>query len=198
MWILYTILGIALVLGAALLLPVRLIIENEERDEFRVYYRVLGKNREFKSDDREDEKQKDSPITRVKEKLNKRSLSEASAAVRELFEILEMFLKELIPLIGRCRMELFRLQVVCGGEDAAATAITYGVAAAAIHGFTVAVDSVMGIRKRGKQLDLRCDFSGAPTKTRYKFVIRARVYRLLIAFLGLTMKQAARETKSTN
>lgn len=198
MWILWLILGIiGAFVAVVLLLPVYVIIKNDENNNLLIHYRFLGKTYgEIPRPDNSIVKslKEITGITRAKERLSKEKLEDnAYQAVKELLDILGDLLREIASVLRYCTAKEFRIRVVCAADNAADTAISFGRVSALVYGFSAAVENLMRVRKRGRDLYVSCDFENGKKELYYAFHIRVRIYVLFPALLRLAMKEAERE-----
>ena len=198
MWIVLMILGIiVLLLGAVLLLPLHLIVKNDENNNLLIRYRVLGKTYgeipKPETDLAKSIKQV-TGISRAEEQLSrKKILEDTIESVKELCNILGDFLGELTSVLRHCTAKVFRVRVVVAKDNAADTAIAYGKASMLVYGLSAVASNLMRVRKRGRELEVRCDFDGGEKELRYEFVIMVRAYSLLFALVRMMRKEADRE-----
>lgn len=201
MWILWTILGvIALVITVILLLPVHLIVKNDDNNNLLIHYRFLGKvyGEVPKPDTSVIKSLKEiTGITRAQEQISQGKLAEDTyQAVKELCDVLGDLLAELATVLRYCTAKVFRVRVVCAAENAADTAITFGKVSMLVYGLGTVAENLMHVRKRGKDLYVTCDFENGQKDLRYEFVICARMYALLPALFRLAMKEVQREQEN--
>ncbi len=203
MWILWSILGlIVLVIAVILLLPVHLIVKNDENNNLLIHYRFLGKTYgEVPKPDTSIIKglKEITGIKRAQEKIDKGNLmNDTYQAVKELCEILGDLLTELVGVLRFCTAKVFRVRVICAEDNAADTAITFGRVSAVVYGLGAVAENLMHIRKRGRDLYVSCDFENGQKELRYHFVIRARLCALLPALFRLAMKEVERDMAKEN
>ena len=197
MWIFWLILGvIGALIAAVLLLPIHLIIKNDENNNMLIRYRVLGMTfGEIPKPETPLEKslKESTGIARAMERLSRRKLLEDTVqSVKELCEILRDLFEELNNGLRRCTAKVFRVEVVCAEDNAADTAIAFGKVSALVYGLSAAVANLIKIRKRGRKLDVRCDFEGGKKQLRYEFVIMVRGHWVLSTLVKLMLKETRR------
>ncbi len=200
MWILWTILGlIALVIVVVLLLPVHVIIKNDDNDNLLIHYRFLGKvyGEIPKPDNPIIKSLKEATgITRAQDRISQGGKWEdAYQAVKEVCDILGDLLTELTDILRFCTAKVFRVRVVCATDNAADTAITFGKVSMLVYGLSTVAESLMRVRKRGRDLYVTCDFENGEKELRYEFLIRVRIYALIPALFRLAMKEAQRQVE---
>ena len=199
MWIALGIIGglVALIL-IIMMLPVNVIIKNDERNNLLLHYRFLGKLYGEIPDPNSPillQLKKSSGIARIEQQLADGKLSGTTMdEVKELLNIVGDLLRELVNILKYCTAKVFSIDVVCHKENAADTAIAFGRASSLVYGFTTAISNIMKIRKRGRNVRVDCDFSEAKT-LRYEFVIMVRLHRVLGALWRLAMEEIRREEK---
>ena len=84
------------------------------------------------------------------------------------------------------------IKIRCTGEDPDRAAIYYGHACTATHTLLSALDSFVRIRRRGCNIDIRCDFLAEEPMFRYDTVVSFRFSRVLSALWRVTMAEAKR------
>lgn len=199
MWIFLGIVGgLALLVTVILLLPVDVIIRNDENGNLLLHYKFLGKLYGEVPNPENPlvlQLKKTSGISRIEESLSSRKDGGSTmAAIREICDILGDLLKEVVAILKYCTAKKFSVRVVCAADNAADTAIAYGRTAAAVQGLYGVVSNLMKVRRRGREISIGCDFSGQQEKQfRYHIVIMVRLHRALGALWRLAMAEAKRE-----
>lgn len=201
MWIFLGIVGgLALLITVILLLPVSVIIKNDENNNFLLHYKFLGKLYGEVPDPASPivlQLKKTSGLSRIEKQFsNGKKTGDLSQAVCEICEVLGNLLKELVDILKHCTAKKFSVRVVCATDNAADTAISYGLTATAVHGLYAVASNLMKVRKRGKDIYIGCDFSGRQEKEfRYHFVVVVRLHRALVALWRLALKEVRRDAK---
>ena len=86
-------------------------------------------------------------------------------------------------------LDVLKLQILVGGKDAEACAMTYGRICAVVGCVLPVVENTFGIRKR--QIDVRCCFDRENLDISAEAAITIRIYEifaLAFAMLGLGLK----------
>ena len=198
MWIAIGIVGfLALLITVILLLPVKVIIKNDERNELILRYRFLFKTYG------EDPDPNDPILVMLKkaggiDRFEKKHLQQniRSSGLRrtivETYGLLIELLKELVGLLKYCTATKLQVKIRCAGSNAAQIAIRYGQYSAATHSLLNALQSFLKIRKRGYDIDLGCDFSSEEEIFRYDVVLVVRFSHVLAAFWRVAMAEVKR------
>lgn len=197
MWFLYILLGLLAVITAILLLPVKVIVKNDENNELILRYKLLFKT--FGENPNPDD-----PITKtlkkaggverletatIKKNIRKDGLQKT---VSDSYEALVALLKELVFLLRRGTVTRLKIKILCADDSPDQTAIHYGICIAATHTLLAALDSFLRIRKRGCDIDIRSDFSGKDPVFRYHLIIAVPFYRVLASFWKVAWAEAKR------
>ncbi len=200
MWIFLGIVAfLAALITVILLLPVYVIVKTDENGEPLILYKLLWRTFGENPDP-------NNPITVALkkttgiDKLKKESLLQGveetnlQLTVQQTLNIVIDLLKEAAGLLKRCTMTKLELDVVCSTGDAAETAISYGKTCAFVYPFVGAIHALMKVRRRGKKVTVRCDFTGKEADTAtYHFVLYVRLFRALAALLRISVEEAKRE-----
>lgn len=199
MWIPFAIVGFFIALiTAILLLPVKLILKNDENNVLILQYRLLGKTFDIEAGSEEN------PITKAlksacglerldKEKLEtdlqskglKQTISESYAMITDL-------LKEVLALLKKATVTRLHITIRCTGDGPDSAAIHYGECCAVTYGLLNVLRRFLKIRKRGCKLDIGCDFFGEKPVFRYEVILRIRVVYILGALWRIVLAEAKR------
>ncbi|MBQ7340928.1 MAG: hypothetical protein IJW41_02005 [Oscillospiraceae bacterium] len=199
MWIALGIVGfLAVLITVILLLPVKVIIKNNERNEFIFRYKYLFKT--FGENPNPDD-----PIVKALksatgvDRLNKVAVKENISAegllstVKESFSMLVDLLKEVLKLLGRCKVSQLHITIRCTGDGADEAAIHYGECSAVVYSLFNIVRSFLKVRKKGCKIDVGCDFMGDKPVFRYDVVLKVRAGRVLGALWRVALAEAKRQ-----
>ena len=135
-----------------------------------------------------------------KEKTQKPKAEKAPKAQKEgkpdlkpWLQAAQTYWRELLELVGRVltspTLDVLKLQILVGGKDAEACAMTYGRICAVVGCVLPVVENTFGIRKR--QIDVRCCFDRENLDISAEAAITIRIYEifaLAFALLGLGLK----------
>ena len=194
---------LAAIITAILLSPVYVIIKNDKSNNLIILYKLLFKTFGENPDPNH-------PIVKALkkstgiERLEKESLekniedSGLSTTVSETCRILADLLKEIAKLLKYCTAKEYKLKIICSSDDAAETAVSYGKCCAAAFPLLGLFGSLMKIKKKGRNIDIRCDFTGKKELFRYKFVISVKLCHVLAAFLRVAITEAKRRVALEN
>lgn len=198
MWILLGILGfLAALITVILLLPVRIILKNNENEPLILRYRFLGKT--FGEDPDPDD-----PIVKMlksatgADRLDRKAVQQSiesdglQKAVSQTFTTLAALVKEIVNLLKVCKITKLHVIIRSAGEDAAEAAIHYGGCCAAAYTLLDILGHYTKLRKRSCNIDIACDYEGEKTLFRYDLVLTIPVWRVLKALWKVAMDEAKR------
>lgn len=197
--------ALALLVAAALFLPIYVILKTEQDGSLAFYFRFLGKTYGDEKGDKSNEPnpivevlKKAAGLSRLEKKGIKTNVKKAGVfdTVRQDFELISDLLKKVFDLLGLCVVKKLKLKIVCAKEDAADTAISYGRYCAVVNPALAYIQSLMRVRERGKDISITCDYNGGEEKFELELVIYARVFRVLGALVKIVMKEAQRVSDS--
>lgn len=200
MWIFLGILGfIAVIITVILLLPVYIIIKNDENGNPIIRYKFLFKTYGENPDP-------NNPLLKAVKKLagidnlSKKQLQHdiARRGVRntlsQTFDILIDLLHEILGLLKYCTATKLKLEVVCASEDAADAAIGYGQCCAIAYPLIGLVESALKKTcRRGRKINIRCDFNEKEDYANYNFTVYIRIYHLIAALFRVSVAEAKRQ-----
>jgi len=198
MWIFLGVVAfLAILITVILMLPVYIIIKNDQNGELILRYKILWKV--FGEDPDPDMPiikmlREASGIARLEKKNLKSSAKQTglSFAVSQTLKIVIDLLREIISLLKYCTIKKFHIKVVCSEEDAAKTAISYGQCCCALYPLVSLLNSMLKIRKKGQRVEVLCDYLSGKDSFKLDFLISVRFYRVLAAFFRIAYKEAKR------
>lgn len=198
MWIALGIVGfLAALITVILLLPVRVVLRNDEKNQLILRYKFLG--RLYGEDPNPD-----APIIKAlktasgverleKAKLKKTVENEGlSKTVADSYEIVVDLLKEVLALLKRCKITKLWVKILCAGEEADEAAIHYGQCCTATYSLLNILNSFVRVRKRGCKIHIGCDFCETESVFRYHVELTARVGPVLAALWRVVLAEARR------
>lgn len=199
MWIALGIVGgLAAIITVLLLLPVKVILKNDEHNMLIFRYKYLFKT--FGEDPNPDD-----PIVKALksatgvDRLNKASVKENIGTdgllktVKESFSMVVDLLKEILRLLGRGKVSKLQVTIRCTGDGADEAAIHYGECCAAAYSLLNLLQGYVKVRRKGCYVDIACDFMGDKPVFRYDLEIKIRASRVL----GALWRVAWAEVKRT-
>lgn len=203
MWIALCILAfLAIIITVILLLPVKVIVKNDENNVLILRYKLLFKTFGESSDP-------DNPLVKALkkaggvERLEKDSVEKNVCAdglhktVSDSYAALVGLLKELVFLLKNCTVTRLDIKIRSADDDPSQAAICYGIYNAATHTLLGALRSFLRVRKRGCNIDIRCDFQERTPLFRYHLVLAVPLYRVLQAFLHVVVAEAKRKKQAS-
>ena len=191
---------LAILIATLLILPVYIIIKNDQKNNLILSFKFLfwsfGGGKKPESSVTKKLKKSIGANKLSKEKLkNDMKKGGLPATVTETAQILITIFKELSGLLGHCTAKKYELNIICSSEDAAQTAISYGKCCAAAFPLLGLLGSLIRVKKKGRNIDIRCDFTGKQELFRYNFVISTKVFNLLSSFIKVAIKEAKRKSQ---
>ncbi len=198
MWIALGIIGgLAALITIILLLPVRIIIKNDENNELILRYKFLFMT--FGEDpDPNDPIVKAlktaSGIDRLETKAIQKNIKSdgLQKAVSGSFATLVDLLKEVVTLLKRCKVTRLSVFIRCTGDGADEAAIHYGQCCTAVYSLLNFLRSFVKVRKRGCKIDVGCDFLGTESVFRYDAVLTILAGSVLAGLWRAVMAEAKR------
>lgn len=199
MWVIPAILAfLAALIVTILLLPVKIILKNDENDPLILQYKLLWKT--FESDKDSDENpiikalktasglgrlEKDKLETDVRDQGLQKTLSQSYSMIIDL-------LKELISLLKHATVTRLHITIRCTGDGADKAAIHYGQCCTVTYGLVNALRNLIKVRKKGTKVDIGCDFFGDKPLFRYEVILSVRVWYILGALWRVVMAETKR------
>ena len=198
MWIFLSILGVIAVLITGILLsPVKIIIRNNEQNELLLYYKFLFKT--FGEHPNPDDPiikalTSASGVDRLKPENIQESIrtGDLRKTVTTTYATLVDLLKQVVALLKRCTVSKLQLKILCAGEDADQAAIHYGLCLTATHSLLNLLRTFLKIRKKGCQIDVRCDFLATQAVFDYHIVLTVSAARVAGALWKVIIAEGKR------
>lgn len=196
MWIFLSIVAvIAIIITIILLLPVYIIVRNDENDNMMIRYKLLfltfGEN-----------SNPNNPVIKAVKKsvgidiFEKQNLeknledSGTVATARDTCRVLLSLLKEVVAILKYITVNKFDLNIVCVGEDAAKAAISYGTTCSVAYPVVGFINTAMNVKKNAQDVSITCDFDSKEEVLDYHLVISVRIFRLIAAFFRIVFREA--------
>ena len=203
MWIALGIIAfLAALIIVFLLLPVKVIIKNDEQEPFILQCRFL-----FKTFGAEDDSVSGNPIVKAlkaafgADRTNKESLQESVRSgclqkrIAETYSVLKTILKEVWTLLKHCKVTKLHISICSTGDDVDKAAIHYGAYCAATYSFVNLLRNYFRVRERGCKVDIGCDLFGGEPVFRYELILSVPVKQVLAGALRVALAEM-RRTKS--
>lgn len=194
-WLLGILGGLTAIITVILLLPVYVIIRSDDKGELELRYRFLGKLYGEDPDPNNPivvQLKKVSGVSRIEKQLQDVKKTDRDE-LKESIAILRDLLKEVVAILKYCKATTFRIHAVCAEPMPSDTAITYGWTVAAVQSFSAFLSSVMKVRKRGRDLQVVCDYASEKSELSYELVVRVFLFRALAALWRLAMEEVKRD-----
>ncbi len=182
MVILYILGGLLLLIGLILLLPIGLKLSYD--GEFKYKIKVAFISFSF---DKKEEKRIDKKIEKsaVKDAEKEKSFFEKlkakrgfTGAVKELFGFVKVCLEPLKRFLRFLRIYDIRLSVSVVGEDAASTAVDYGIACSGIYPTLSFLEGFTDLKY--KRIDIKADFEAQQSNFAFSLKIKSNIIFILI------------------
>ena len=203
MWIVLGILAfLATLITVILLLPVKIILKNDEQNELILRYKYLFKTFGENPDP-------DDPIVKALlsatgvERLQTKNVQKniqtegLKSTISSSFSMLIDLMKEVVSLLKRCTVTRLHITIRASGEDVDDAAIHYGQCCAATYSLLNVLRSFLKVRKRGCNIDLGCNFF-EKSVFRYEVVLSIRAARVLGGLWRVAMAEAKRMDAKKN
>lgn len=195
--------AILLFILALLFLPISVIFKNTDNESSPVYFRVLGidiarkKKSPTEKKQNNEKKQKSNPF--IKRIIDLDAIREeiktdpVGRTIERFFDLLTAVLKSVFYLLGSFTIPKLELRIVVASDNAAKTAIEYGAISAVTGSFLSFISSKAKVKPRGRNIDLRCDYSKEKSEILFDIVIRTKVLSIIRALLILLKETKERE-----
>ena len=164
-------LAITILIIAILLTPVKFQISSKSGSEikFRLFWGI------FKIDTKNNKKTK-------KLKFNLKETGFKGTFGKSI-EITKFLMKQLGKLLSKVKLKRLHIEYVCVGEDAADTAVKYGVLSALVYPFVALLESSMNSKKNKLSVNLNCDFDKKESCYEFLCIVKLRIIYALIVFI---------------
>ena len=198
MWIfLGIILFILLLITIILLLPFSFIIKTDEDGDLTILYKILNKTFGENPDPNQPiikALKNISGVTRLDVKNVKKGTRENGllAVIRENLSLIIKLISELLKIFKSCTVKVLKIDIVCAEENAADTAISYGVCYAIVSPLLNLVHNKMKVRKKGESVNISADFNSKNDSFKLELILVTRVYKLIIALFRLVKDETQR------
>ncbi len=204
MWIALGIIGfLAALITVILLLPVKILIRNDEQNELILRYKFLFKTYG-------EEKDPNNPIVKTLrtasgvDRISKKTLQESvrvgglQKSIAESYSVLKSLFKEIWHLLKLCKITRVHITIRCTGDDVDKAAIHYGQACAVTYSFVNLLRSYFNVRERGCKVDIACDPFGETPVFRYDLILVTHVRRVLAGLWRAALAEAKRKNPQQN
>lgn len=195
MWIF---LGISAFIIFLILLPISIIIKNDDNNNIIFSIKFLFFNFAFNGDRSENtkkakktEQEAEKHKKKTAEKKDfKETLSQTMKMLSNIFEELQKVFKHLVT-------KKFRLQIICTSKDAAEAAIHYGECCAVVYPVLGFISSAIKVKEKGRDIDIRCEYEKNSWEIKYHFILSISVCHILSALIRFGGKEIKRRVKKT-
>lgn len=199
MWIfLGIILLLILLITIVLLLPFSLIIKTDKNGEpiflFKFLFKTFGNEKTEKESPFVKALMDLSGISRLGSDKSKET-SEKSGFLNLLRGNISLIMKvltEILKVLKKCTVKVLKIDIVCAGENAADTAISYGVCYSILSPLLNLIHSNMKVVESGEKININADFNSKEGSLKVELVLVLKVYNLLFAFFNLVKAEFKR------
>ena len=181
MFVLYILGALVLIIGLLSCLPLRVNLEFFE--DFYYDIKILGfkvyppKEKEEKSEKPQNTAQKNTEKSLFQKLQEKRGFK---GAVKELFSFFGSVLNPLKRFLKFIKFKNIKVSLSVAGEDAAKTAIDYGIVCSIVYPVLSLFDSILNVKY--KSIDIRSDFEGK--KSSFNFELSIKISLIFILIFG--------------
>lgn len=163
-----------LIIFTLLMLPIRLcLLIANGKAVFRIKLWLFTFFSTDKPKKEKKEKKKPSGTDKPKREKKKRSFSEILELVGKLKEALEKSAEGLKLLFSRFKIDIIRIDAVCAGDDAADTAMKYGIICSALYGLSGYLKTLDRLSRSKIDVNVACDF--LKDKSEFEFELAASI-----------------------
>lgn len=203
MWIfLSVVIFILLLITVILLLPVSIILKTDHNGKLKILYKIL-----FKTFG-EHPNPKNPIVIFIKKstgiyRLDKEAFDEEKKSsgllntLKSDFLFLAEFIKKVLGFLKKYTIKVLKADIVCATDDAAETAMLYGVCHAAVSPLLAFVHSTMRIDEKGEKINIVADYEGGKSSFKFEAVIKTNVFRALTALINLAKDEKSRNKKAS-
>ncbi len=181
MFVLYILGALVLIIALLLCLPLRVNLKFFE--DFYYDIKILGfkvyppKEKEEKSEKPQNTAQKNTEKSLFQKLQEKRGFK---GAVKELFSFFGSVLNPLKRFLKFIKFRNIKVSLSVAGEDAAKTAIDYGMVCSIVYPVLSLFDSILNVKY--KSIDIRSDFEGK--KSSFNFELSIKISLIFILIFG--------------
>lgn len=201
---------IILLLIILLSLRIRLFLSFDMEKAFSFKIKVLffsfdiGKEKKPKVEKVKTEKKPSPFMTKIKKKLGldisfknqdgEETPKTISENITRIVTLISLLAGQIGWLLRRFRLEKLRILAICGGGDAAESALEYGVICSTVYPFIGYLSANLDSVKDAEDVQIGCDFEGEP-KLEFDFFVSIRIIHIIRALFrsALDMAELANE-----
>lgn len=190
---------VLLLIAIILLLPISCIIKTDQNGKLvflcKILFKTFTPKKQKPNSKTANVFKKAIGIDRLDFKTIKESTKkgELLKTIRQDFLVITDLLAQLVGALKTCTVKTLKLNIVCAEEDAAQTAITYGVCNALVSSFLAFVYNNMNVRKKGEEININVNFQKKENSFGFEIVLVFRIYNLLFALLKIIKDEAKRK-----
>ncbi len=98
--------------------------------------------------------------------------------IATIISLATLLLDGLIAILKKTRLDRLNITVVCGGGDAADTAVDYGIACAVVYPLVGYATTMAGIKDKNTDVSIYCDFDGE-SSFEFEMAASVRIFHLV-------------------
>ncbi len=178
-------------------IPIRLMPKKEKKKKIKLSDYSPSAMRRKKA--KEEKRQK--KLDLKKKKAEKEKLPEKKKEKEPLSETVS-FIGELVKyligkFLGHLRIDMTRIKIKVGSEDAAKTALLYGMVNTAVSALLDILDSITNVKKKKKtEISVTCDFVSDKTEADIKLGFSLRIWHVFSLAFGALKRYLKKMFKS--
>jgi len=131
-------------------------------------------------------------LTNIKKDTEKQGFADT---IGDTISVVTNIIKQIAGLFKHIKIKKLFLNCICGGEDAAQTAMDYGVACAAIYPLSGYLHSIIKVNSRKEHISVKCDFNREETKFEFETLLSVQVIFIVTALIKLIMEESERKVQ---
>lgn len=124
----------------------------------------------------------------LKENVEEGGVSET---VNKVVTVISLIAGQIFWLLKRFKIKKLKFFVVCGGSDAADTAMEYGLVCAAVYPLAAYLDTNLKTAKNAQDIQIYCDFDG-DSRFEFEFNVSIRIIHVIRAIFRNALANAER------
>lgn len=185
--------AVILLVAALLLLPVRIRFSAGLGKPTLTQVKLLFFTFDLGGSDGKKKRKKQDEPTEKKEKKEKKSLSHVVETVEQTVQLIRLSLDRVVWLLGRFKVKRLYVRAVCAGDDAADTAMEYGLVCAALYPLIGFLEANMRIDPRVRRLEIGCDFDATQPEFETDLFFSLQILQAVRAVMHIIFEKIRQE-----
>lgn len=116
--------------------------------------------------------------------------------VSQITALVMLFAGQIKWIFSKLRVDLLKVLILCGGNDAADTAIDYGIVCSAVYPMAGYLSANINMKDNAENIQIGCNFDGE-TSLEFELIISIRTIHLLTALIN-ALGDIAEKTEEIN